>query len=78
MTTAPVPNGDMTGVVSTAFALTSLGKGQLMDWTALPEMVVDRSPQVSDTRGSRLVSSNEGTGIISRRRRCKSDARIEV
>lgn len=50
VTTTLMPDGHSTRVVTTALPVTPFGKRQLLYRTSLPDVVIDRPAQMSDTR----------------------------
>lgn len=78
VTTTTVPDGHSTGVVTATLSMTTLGERQLLDRPAFPQMVIDRSPQMSDTRRARFVRSKEDSGIFAGGRGSESNAGVEV
>lgn len=64
-TTATMSHGNSSRHVSTTLGLALLGKGQWQKGPSFPEMIVNRSLQMSHTRGSGLVGSHNG-GLAAR------------
>lgn len=56
--TTTMSDRDSSVDITTTLGMALLGEGQGQKWTAFPEMVVDRSPQMTDTRGTWLVGSD--------------------
>lgn len=65
-TTTAMPHGDSSVHITTTLSMTLLGNRQGQERPPLPEMVVDGSPQVTDTRGSRLVGSDDLVASLGR------------
>lgn len=78
VTTTTVPNGHSTGMVTTTLTMTTFGECQFLNRSALPQMIVNWSPQVSDTRCARFIRSKEDAGIFAGRRGSESNAGVEV
>lgn len=77
VTTAAMPDGDSAAAVPATSRLALLREGQLVDGTALPEVVVDRSPQVSDAGCPGLVGAQLDAGLVTGWGRSESDAGVE-
>jgi hypothetical protein len=76
VTTTMMADRDATAVVTTTLSVTTLGEGQSMNGAAFPEVVVDRSPQVSYTGGTGSVCAKLDPGVITGRRRSKRGAEV--
>jgi hypothetical protein len=58
--------------------MTTLGDGQFVDRATFPEVIVNRSSQVSDTGGARSVFANIHADIAASRGWIKRDGRIDA
>lgn len=76
MTTATVPNGHPTGVVAATLPMTLFGERQFVDWPPFPQVVINRSSQMSNTGRSRLIFSDQGAGVALGRWWCECDGRF--
>lgn len=59
MSTSSMPYSDAPRRIAAAFTMPDLGKGQWKVRSAFPEVVIDRSLEVSKTRSTWLVHSQD-------------------
>lgn len=74
VTTSSVSDGDLTAVVTASLAMTNLCKGELGDWLAFPEVVVDWPAQPSGTGCPWFVGLELELGIFPGRARGRAES----
>lgn len=62
--TSVMSDGDPSRVVTTSLAVALLGVGQRQEGSALPQVIVDRTLQMTDTGCSRLVGAHDDGVIV--------------
>lgn len=76
VTTTMMADCDAAAIVTATLGVTTLGECQSVDRTAFPEVIVDWSPQVSYTGGTRRVCAELDPGVVAGRRRSKGSAEV--
>lgn len=69
MSSTTMPHRHTTRVVSSTFAMTQLRKGQFSHRFAFPEMIIDRPPEMPQTRSARLVCLELEATLVAHRHR---------
>jgi len=69
VTTSSMPDGDLTAIVSTSFAVTNLRKSQFRTWLSLPQVIIDGASKVTKTGCARLVCFELELSLLAHRGR---------